>query len=239
MKCKSCRWCGRAPTDIGYFTALSSSGALLWEVAAAGPVWSSAVANRAETAIYIGCHDKNLYALHAANGSTIWTVPMCGAVFSSPALAADGTIYVGAGSTGIPCPSNGTYFYAVHPNGSIKWSFMPSPEATSCQSSPFVGADGTVYFGCSDSFVYALNPDGTLRWKFKTGGEVVSDPIVAADGGVYVGGLDGSLYAFNRPCLGGYYCPVDQSAAVACPAGSYNSKSISVSAADCMVCSAG
>ncbi len=110
--------------------------------------------------------------VRAANGSTIWTVPVCGAAFSSPALAADGTIYVGAGSISIPCPSNGTYFYAVRPNASIKWSFiiatifplclshfMPSQDATSCQSSPFIGADGTVYFGCSDSLFYALNQD--------------------------------------------------------------------------------
>lgn len=234
-------YCGHGATDGGYFTAITSSGSLLWEIAtpAGGPVWSSAVANPTETAVYIGCYDSKLYALNTKDGSTLWTVPMCGAVFSSPALAADGTIYVGAGSTGIPCPAGATYFYAVNPDGSIKWKFLPSAAATSCQSSPFVGPDGTIYFGCSDNYFYALNPDGSLRWKYQTGGEVVSDPIVAADGTVYVGGLDSNLYTFNRPCLAGYYCPVDKSAAIACPGGSYNAKSTSISAVDCTACNAG
>ena len=215
------------------------AGTQLWEVAAPAPVWSSAVADPSELTIYIGCHDKNLYALKASDGSTVWTVPMCGAVFSSPALAADGTIYVGAGSSSIPCPANGTYFYAVNPDGSIKWKFMPSLSATSCQSSPFVGPDGTIYFGCSDAFFYALNPDGTLRWKYQTTAEIVSDPIVAKDGTVYVGGQDNKLYTFNRPCVAGYYCPVDNPAAVPCPNGSYNSKSTSISPVDCLACTAG
>lgn len=232
-------YCGHAATDGGYFTAITSSGALLWEIYTGSPVWSSAVANPSETTVYIGCYDKNLYALKTSDGTTVWTVSLCGAVFSSPALAADGTIYVGAGSSGIPCPTNGTYFYAINPNGSIKWKFMPSIAATSCQSSPFVGPDGTIYFGCSDSFFYALNPDGSLRWKYQTAAEVVSDPIVASDGTVYVGGLDSKLYTFNRPCVSGYYCPVNSTAAVACPGGSYNAKTISISPSDCLACNAG
>ena len=64
-------------------------------------------------------------------------------------------------------------------------------------SSPALGADGTVYFGSSDSNVYALYPNGSNRWWFATGGPVVSSPALGSDETVYVGSLDGKLYALD------------------------------------------
>lgn len=36
-------------------------------------------------------------------------------------------------------------------------------------STPFVGGDGTIYFGSADTWFYAVSPSGALEWKFKTG----------------------------------------------------------------------
>ena len=36
-------------------------------------------------------------------------------------------------------------------------------------SSPAIGADGTIYVGSMDNYLYAINPDGTQQWAFATG----------------------------------------------------------------------
>jgi len=104
---------------------------------------------------------------------------------SSPAIAPDGTIYVGSPDSGL---------YAVSPSGSVKWRY---PTGASVRSSPAIAPDGTVYVGSSDSYLYAINPDGTLRWRYLTNGDVRSSPAIAADGTVYFGSNDNCLYALN------------------------------------------
>jgi len=62
-------------------------------------------------------------------------------------------------------------------------------------STPAVGADGSLYFGAEDNRVYAVLPNGTNRWQFQTGGLVWSSPALGADETVYFGSLDGQVYA--------------------------------------------
>ena len=73
-------------------------------------------------------------------------------------------------------------------NGSQKWKLATGE----VQSSPAVGADGTIYVGAYYS-LWAINPDGTEKWEFPTGLYVSSSPALAADGTIYVGSLDGNL----------------------------------------------
>ena len=73
-------------------------------------------------------------------------------LFSSPAVATDGTIYVG---------STDTRLYALDPNGNIKWIYETGDQLV---ASPAIGSDGTVYIGSADRQLYAINPDGTLKW---------------------------------------------------------------------------
>lgn len=62
-------------------------------------------------------------------------------------------------------------------------------------STPAIGADGSLYFGAEDNRVYAVLPNGTNRWQFSTGGKVWSSPALGADETVYFGSLDGQVYA--------------------------------------------
>lgn len=104
---------------------------------------------------------------------------------SSPALATDGTIYLGT-------------FYgwllAVTPDGKVKWKFKSDSEIT---SSPAVALDGTIYFGSRDRKCYALKPAGKLKWAFTTEGWVDSSPAIETDGTIYFGSWDHNLYALN------------------------------------------
>ena len=69
---------------------------------------------------------------------------------SSPALCADGTVYVG---------SNDGRLYALNPDGTLKWRFRTGEVG---RSSPAVGADGTVYCGSYDGGLYAIRGDSPL-----------------------------------------------------------------------------
>ncbi len=116
--------------------------------------------------------------------SKLWRLPLLGGqTESSPALAPDGTIYIGT--------FHG-WLLAISPDGKIKWKFKTKVEI---KSSPAIAADGTIYFGSRDRNFYALTPKGNLKWKQTTGGWVDSSPAIAADGTVYFGSWDGSFYA--------------------------------------------
>ena len=46
--------------------------------------------------IYVGSHDKKLYAINGKSGVKLWDFETGGSVGSSPAIGSDGTIYVGS-----------------------------------------------------------------------------------------------------------------------------------------------
>lgn len=104
---------------------------------------------------------------------------------STPAIAPDGTIYVGS--------FNGTVL-AITPDGKLKWRFKTGLEV---HSSPAIGDDGVIYFGSRDRNCYAVNPDGSLKWKLATGAWVDASPAIARDGTVYFGSWDHHFYAVN------------------------------------------
>jgi outer membrane protein assembly factor BamB len=76
----------------------------------------------------------------------------------------------------------------------LKWSYKTGDYV---DSSPALGKDGTIYFGCDDKIFYALTPQGKLKWKYKVNDEIYSSPAIAKDGTVYFGCDDGNLYALN------------------------------------------
>lgn len=110
---------------------------------------------------------------------------------SSPAVADDGTIYVG---------SSDGWFYAVKPDGTARWS--RDTGVASRLSSPAIGADGTVFVYSADGHVWAMNPaDGTDRPGFPANLGVPlhadSAPAIGPDGTVYFGDEQWRLHAID------------------------------------------
>ena len=68
----------------------------------------------------------------------------------TPALAADGTLYVPA------MDGNQKRLYAVNPNGTQKWVFGPITSSSETSAQPIIGADGVVYVGIKNG-IYALS----------------------------------------------------------------------------------
>lgn len=130
-------------------------------------------------------------------GGLIWAFPAGHQVHGSPAVAPDGTIYVGSTITNAWIDA-ASYLYALNSNGTFKWKYEMGNRVF---SSPAIAGDGTIYVGCNDYRVYSFNPDGTLRWTFTSDlgrfGAFISSPAVAEDGTVYVGCTDNHLYAIT------------------------------------------
>ena len=130
-----------------------------------------------------------------ADGTLRWGSKMAsalGSIYSSPAVGADGTIYVGVEVNSNPLDG---MLQAVNRDGSLKWTF---PTRDWVDSTPAIAADGTIYFGCWNGYLYAVNPDGTQKWKLAVGAIVVSSPAIGADGTIYIGSDDHALHAVSK-----------------------------------------
>jgi outer membrane protein assembly factor BamB len=135
-----------------------------------------------------------------APGTPLWTYTAPAAIATSPALAPDGTIYVGTS----------TALCAITNAGSNKWTF-----AANVRGSPAIGSDGTVYFGdYSSGIFYARNSDGSQKWSFPSPGGIWSSPALGLDGTVYfVAG--GRLVALASVGTNKWQYPYDDSSTVA------------------------
>lgn len=118
-------------------------------------------------------------------GTKKWEFQAGNDVYSSPAIGADGTVYVGVADNKL---------YAINPDGTKKWEFQTG---SNVRSSPAIGADGTVYVGADDYKLYAINPDGTKKWEFVIGSNDISSPAIGSDGTVYVGSRYVGFIAIN------------------------------------------
>ena len=117
-----------------------------------------------------------------------------GSIISAASVAPDGTVYIGLEIGGVGTTTPRGRIIALTKDGTQKWAY-DTPDWV--DSTPVVGSDGTLYFGCWDSRLYALRPDGTLRWSFRAGGQVSASPALGDKGEIYFGSGNGNLYALN------------------------------------------
>jgi outer membrane protein assembly factor BamB len=103
-------------------------------------------------------------------------------LLSSPAIGADGTIYIGGSATDSFMPSDNR-LYSISPVGTTNWIFTAGG---AFRWAPAIAADGTIYAGARDGFLYAIRTNGTTKWRFGTGSGVPASPAIGADGTVYV-----------------------------------------------------
>ena len=106
----------------------------------------------------------------------------------SPAIADDGTIYIGS--------EDNDNFHAINPDGTLKWTYTGITD--NVYSSASIGSDGTIYVGAKDNNLHAINPDGSQKWIFNIGGDAIyATPAIALDGTIYIGSDSDNLYAVN------------------------------------------
>jgi outer membrane protein assembly factor BamB len=142
-----------------------------------------------------GYHDSSLYAIRQ-DGSLKWqfktgkgSAHNSAGIFSSPAIGADGTIFVGGLDS---------YLYCLEDSGTfarLKWRRKLGNWPV--YSSPATDVNGNVYVGGLDFNVYGIRPDSTLLWNYTTGWCVLSSPALTPSGTVVIGSKDHRLYAFS------------------------------------------
>ncbi|GAB2768970.1 hypothetical protein GCM10010465_12870 [Actinomadura fibrosa] len=175
---------------------------LLWKFKTNGQVISSPVI--ADSLVYIGSNDKNLYALDSSSGELIWKYETGGAINSTP-LIADGKVMF---------LSYDGFFYALDAaNGKLLWKFETGGESKFKVKDYFNGSfkpdfwdfylssavveGNTVYFGSSDTNIYALDiKTGEKIWNYTAGGSIHSSPAIA-ENSLVVGSWDGNIYCLD------------------------------------------
>ena len=134
------------------------------------------------------CHDaqrtgRSPYAAEGLVGVECWRFRFDDRIsHTSPAIANDGTIYVG----GDYISGEGYYFYAINPDGTMKWRYKCNGQV---DSSPAISDDGTIYIGANGDpgYLYAVNPNGTLKWRTQIGsGGTKKAPVIDQQGIIYM-----------------------------------------------------
>ncbi|NOZ61910.1 MAG: PQQ-binding-like beta-propeller repeat protein [Calditrichaeota bacterium] len=157
------------------FTTIGSEGHVYLSV---GNIWSDSLQ---QTDGYLFKFDKS--------GNLIWKVNLDGYdIYNSPLIDKDGIIYIG---------STDGCFYAINPDGSIKWKFCTDSEITGDLRGANIGLDGTLYFSTVENF-YALNSDGTAKWSLPGYGNTRA--LISPDGNtIYVYSVSsGTLKAMDN-----------------------------------------
>lgn len=133
--------------------ALDTNGTIKWSYTTHDGIDVSPSAGLDDT-IYVGDTKGYLYALYP-NGSLKWSLKLGSEIDTTAAVT--NSIYVGSDRN----------MYCISLDGDIIWSFTAGDNI---DSSPAIGLDGTIYFGCNDGYLYALKSTGELKWKFRTTG---------------------------------------------------------------------
>jgi hypothetical protein len=157
--------------------AVNPDGTVAWtyKVNADGDTMSSpAILSDGSILVACGCVGTGRVFRLSADGVPLWEyAPSLSIRNSSPAVAADGTIYIGS-VTG--------YLLAVKPDGTERWRARIGTRNR--ESSPSIGADGTVYIG-SNFGLSAVSPAGAILWTFPTNGDVDTTAAIGATGNLH------------------------------------------------------
>lgn len=154
---------------------------------------SSPAVNPTTGNIYIGTLNGKLFSV-TSGGTVAAGFPYATgfAIYSSPAIAQDGTVYFGTlDITGL---DNSNLLAVDGTTGALVWNFPISGGVT---SSPSIGVDGTIYVGGYDNNIRAITPDGSEKWAFDTGGIIESSPGIDVNGRVYTTTLNRAIISLK------------------------------------------
>jgi outer membrane protein assembly factor BamB len=122
--------------------------------------------------------DHKLWCIYPS-GNLKWQYSPVGTISSSPAVDADGVIYIGVMTADFQPVC---YLLAINPDGTLKWS-----ASRGSRTRPAIAPDGTIVSATKKGEVFAVNPDGTEKWV-TSGANAYTWPVIGANGAVYVSG---------------------------------------------------
>lgn len=179
---------GRLGADSsGYLYAIRPNGTQKWRLTLAGRLRRPLRRSPPMGPIYVHTNRgegnlvavERLYAVNPSDGTVKWIFEFNNGsgiftsdVQSSPAVAADATIYVGSIDTNL---------YAVNSNGTLRWA--RSPSLSSIESSPAVASDGTVHIVDGSTTLHAYTSTGTFNGAISSRRCLLA--VIRGDGTIY------------------------------------------------------
>ncbi len=172
-------------TDDSLIRAVSPDGQTLWAVDPGGRP-SAAMALQGNL-LYFPTSQGDL-AAYGVDGRLAWRTHLGGALSTTPAVAADGTVYVGAISGRV---------YAIGQHGVIQWSFNTGDPII---TSPVIGSSGWIFVASTHN-LYALNSHGVPQAITRLPDMVTSPLALDADDNLFY--VDAAGSAWSRAPNGG------------------------------------
>lgn len=127
-----------------------------------------------------------LATVHPRAGGKLWSLRTGRGIFSSPVVAADGTIYIGSADR---------TFYALDPAGAVRWKLATGEII---DSAALLDDRGRVYFGSGDGQLRALDAaTGAPLWSFTADDPARNKAFIRWFEGNVAIGPEGHLYAPN------------------------------------------
>lgn len=201
--------------------AASGEAAPVWRFKCEDEVRGSPVA--ANSLLYVGAYDNNLYALSAQDGQLVWKYATDGGLPGSPVVHGD-LVLIGSedrrlhavnGRTGriqwsyytegpvratprlteghVLVGSDDGYLHAVNLSTGRRAWRVQAGSAVRCR--PAVSKEW-LYFGCEGGEFFCCDYSGSFRWRFKAKRGITSSPLLH-DEVVYFGSMDGHVYALD------------------------------------------
>ncbi len=121
-----------------------------------------------------------------SSGGKLWAFQTGNGIFSSPVIAADGTIFIGSADR---------VFYALNADGTVRWQFLTGEII---DSAALLDDKGRVYFGSGDGRLYAFAAStGKPVWTFQADSPNGTHAFVSWFEANVAMGRNGMLYAPN------------------------------------------
>ncbi len=170
-----------APTPEGLVALDAETGEVRWETRLEAPVTAPLLWNAGW--LIAALESREVLALNAGSGGTVWRRTVGGRASARPTIAGD-RLYVPLDSDRITVLEllTGAAVWERGLGGAPQEILVP----------------GDIFVGASDNHFYRLSRrDGALRWRWRAGGDVVGLPVVDEDH-VYFSSLDNTLWALAR-----------------------------------------
>jgi len=173
--------------DEGWkLSAVGSDGQTRWsaplEMHASSP---PVVHPDGKVSVRVDLAEESLLATFDPQGQKLNQALIPGRVEGRPALAPDGSVWIGNDSGGL---------FRISPKGQADQVFQAQG---GIRAMPRIEDDGRVYFGTMKGLVYCLEPNGTKTWEVDLKGMVESRVERMADGTLLVGTFEKVLHALT------------------------------------------
>lgn len=131
-----------------------------------------------------------------ASPSMQWEAVLRAGRLHPPAVAADGTLYVGT-AVGVS---------AIEPGGGVRWT----ARIGSTSGTPSLTPEDQLAVGTHAGEVVLVGRDGHVRWRTPVGGAVQGSPLVLPDGSVIVGAFDLAVHRLDAEGRRMFRAPVEE-----------------------------